>query len=442
MEQQHTDRKARFLAAKAAREKAEKEKGGYGGSYTPTDFEYVVLNPDKCSVLRLVGETIEQRTKKSDPLLVERSLIKADDNSYITMIWHPDNNWPFRQLIRKLAKYKYEDKTKIYEHKGCPLLERYLTNGKENPNIYETGWAPKKYVLMNTIDRMDSWCVDNKHTKMLAWDMNETDGRKFYTNGITYGLYKEIFDVKCTTIGSHFEEVDFVIRRFSKNTRPTEDMYYQIMHDEEKRAIQNWSDKDKVDYFSFINKEEYLSDAELAYERYDLEDIPFVSQPTPIGIIMNKLGKFIKEVDKKYDMGLWESFVEWKEVETAEWNKTKAEATESSSTPVTKKVESSKQEVEESNEEELPTQVEKKAPVPTKVAKTKTKKQEFTEEELETFAGIAKLSDEQKSHISKVDIDDGTIEFVGLEADAECGTCGLDMPSEWDICPYCGTDFS
>lgn len=433
---QDQSRKERFLAAKAAREKALKDKGGYSNPVDIPDFEYLLLQPDKCQVVRLVGESLEMRSKKSDPILVERSMIKADDGSYFNMIWHPDKDWPFRQLIRKLAKYKYEDKTKVYENDGCPYLNRYLTNDKEDPSVYETGMAPGKFVLMNVIDRLDSWCKDNKHTKVIAWNMNEKDGKQYYTPGMTYGLYKEIFDKKCTTIGAHFEEVDLVLRRFTQKTRPADDMYYAVLYDEEKRAIQTWSDKDKIDYYSFINKEEYLSDEEQSWERYDLEGIPFVSQPTPIGIIMSKLDKFIKGADKKYGWGLYEKFVEWKEQEIAEF-KSKEKDKESSAPKTIVSVSKSEE------DDDLPTDIEEKTAheeKPTKITKVVKKAFEITDEMVDTFEGLGKLNPEQKKHITAVDTNEMTITF-DITADAECGACSQLIPDEFTVCPYCGQEY-
>ena len=308
-------RKERYEKAKKAREAAEKSRGGYGSPVEIPDFEALVLKQDKCHVLRLVGEVPEARENPSDALMIERSFIRSDDGNYFTMIWHPDKDWPFRVLSRKLGKYKYVDKKKVYENEDCELLHYYNTNGKENPSVFESGMSPSKFVLINAIDRMDDWCVKNNHTKMVAWDVNEVEDKKFYTWGIKSGLFKEIFDVKCTSIGAHYENVDLVVRRFSQKQKPADDVYYQVMYDEEKRVIQNWSDKDKVDYMSFINSNEDLSKEEMAYGRYSLEGIPFVSQPTPMSIIMNKMEKEVRRFKVDYPLD-WAFEVEISKIRT------------------------------------------------------------------------------------------------------------------------------
>jgi len=434
-------RKERYERAKKARDAAASSRGDYHPIEVP-DFEPLVLSQDKCHVVRLVGEVPEARSNPSDALMIERSFIRSDDGGYFTMIWHPDKNWPFRVLSRKLCKYKYEDKKKVYENDGCELLNYYNTNGKENPSVYESGMASSRFVLINAIDRMDDWCIKNKHTKMIAWDVNEVEDKKYYTWGIKGGLFKEIFDVKCTSIGAHYENVDLVIRRFSQKQKPADDVYYQVMYDEEKRVIQNWSDKDKVDYMSFINKNEDLSKEELSYERYSLDNIPFISQPTPMSVIMNKMEKFIKNVDKKYGWDIWEMMVEWKAKEMEEWKAKSAEreSTEEKNSKVEKKIET-----KASTSDELPTKVEERVEHEPKVEKqskvAKTKKFELTEEMFDTFEGLEKCPDHIKKHIVGVDTDNMTMSF-DIDADATCGECNKDIPDAFDYCPFCGTDYS
>lgn len=431
-------RHERFLRAKKAREA--KAKNSEFGPIEIPDFEPLLLEPDKCQVFRLVGEVPEDRRNPTDAILVEKSIIKADDGSFFTYIWHPDVNHPFRQLIRKLTKYKYDGKKKIYENEGCELLNRYLTNNKKNPLPYESGMAPSKYVLINAIDRMDDWCKVNKHTKMIAWDVNEVEDKKFYTWGMKKGLFNEIFDVKCGSIGTHYEYIDLVVRRFSKNTKPADDIFYQVIYNEEKRAIQNWSNKDGIDYQSFIVNSEDLSKEEMAYERYNLENIPFVSMPTPVGVIMNKLETFIKKADKKYGWNTWEAMVEWNAKEIAELKAHNQEHKEdhsevsfntSKSHVVT--------ETEEEEDAELPTKVE--TPV-NKVQKkvVKEKKVDFTEEMYEMFPGLSECPEHIKKHITFVDVENEIINF-DIESDARCGECENDIPDEFDYCPYCGTQY-
>lgn len=440
------ERRKRFEEAKAARAKAEKERksGGYGSPTEVPDFEYLELKQNACQVFRMVGESIEMRKVPSDPLLVERSLIRADDDTYFNCVWHPNKDWPLRVLTRKLCKYKWDAKTKTrtYDNDGCEFLTRYNTNGKEKSSSYETGMSPKKYVLANAIDRMDTWCKDNKHTKLIAWDSTQKDDKTFYQAGMSYGLYKHIFDNKCTSIGAHYEEVDFLVRRFTEKTRPSSDTYYIVAYNEEKKVIENWSLKDKVDYMQYFSNEDYLTLEEQAYARYDLENIPFISMPTPMGVIMNKLEKFIKGIDKKYGWNLWELCVEWKEKEVAEMNAKKEEKKEE---PIeNEEIEADTDDLP--SEEEAPAIAESKAP---KLAKKPLVKKDelesksektFSQEDYDTFEGLSKLSSKDLALIDSVDSENMVISFKE-KAEYECPSCSQDIP-DMDVCPYCGEVFN
>jgi hypothetical protein len=435
-------RRKKFEEAKAAREAASKAKGGFNTGPIPT-FEHLVLEQDKCQVFRLVGNSLEQRALPTDPLAVDRSIMRSDDGGWLTCIWHPDKDWPLRVLMRKLAKYKWVQELnggkggKVYENEGCDLLKRFNTNDQESTTPYTTGMEPRKFILMNAIDRMDSYCKDNKHTKLLAWDSQEKDGKKYYTAGITQGLYKYLWETKCTMIGKHFEDIDFVFRRFSKKTKPNDNINYVLYFDENKSEIKNWSDKDKTDYYSKIVSG-YLSKEEEAYERYNLDSIPFMSMPTPIGVIMSKMGKFIKSVDEKYGWDIYPQCIAWNEQERKLQAETKASKEEQEEGGA---VESS---VSETSEEAgLPGSVEvNNHPIVKKVPHKPEEKVgfEFTEEMLNTFEGLGNISEDEKNKISGVDLEEMVIQF-SIPADAQCGNCEKMIPDEFTTCPYCATKY-
>lgn len=432
-------REERFKAAQDARAKAERESKGFGSFEIP-DFKGLLLAQDKCQVFRLVGESLEMREKPSDALLIERSMVKDDDGKWFTLIWDQDSDWPMRKLMRSLAKYKWNKELnsgkggRVYVNDGCELLKRFNTNNEDNKKVV-SGMEPKKFVLINAIDRMDDWCKENKHTKMVSWTLNEQDGKEYYTHGMSSGLYKHIFDKKCAEIGHHFEDVDFVLRRFTQDSRPDEQTNYVIHWNEEKTAIKKWSDKDKVDYYSHIVDGD-MTDEELAYERYDLENIPFISKPTPSGVILKKLGKFIKAVDQKYELDIYNQLVELKEIEREEWEATKKETEHSTF------VNSKEEEKDEEVSEDLPNEVEK----PAKVAKTVKEvkpKVELTDEACELFVGLSKIRELPKdlALIKSIDIENQEIEYV--EGDrTDCPQCGTEIHFDLTVCPACGVEFA
>jgi len=449
------ERKARYEKAVAAREAAKLNQGGYSPQNIPV-FEHVVLTQNSTQVIRLVGNSLETRSAPTDPLLVERSLMRADDDSYFNCTWSPERDWPLRKLLTKLAKYEYneEDKKKKYVNEGCPLLKKFLTNGNTN-NPFDMGMLPKKFVLFNAIDRKDSWCKENKHTKMVAWDLREKDGKKFYTTGLTQGLYKDIWNRKCSEIGHHFDEVDFVIHRYNEKTRPNEKTNYVVYWKEEVTPIKNLGTKEgkNIDYNKFI-VDGYLTEEEEAYERYVLEDIPFISQVTPAAVILSKIGKFLKEVDAKYGTTIVDELTALKTAEIAALKeKTKNEEKDNftNSKPVSSSASAPAEEPEysdsdESSSEDLPGEVEvrpqESAPAP-KATKVTKKAVGFVipPEAYDHFGGLSDLSPEDKKKIIGINMENDEIKF-SEDADVECGSCESSIPNSFSSCPFCGASFA
>lgn len=448
------ERKKRYDQAVAAREASKKNQGGYPKQEVP-DFKYLTIAQNTTQIFRLVGNSLETRQFPSDPVLVERSLIMGDDGNYFNCIWSHEKDWPLRKLLTKLAKYEYnpETKKKTYINEGCPLLHKFLYNGQEN-NLYGTGMAPSKFVLFNAIDRLDTWCKENKHTKMLAWGVQEKDGKKFYAPGISNGFYKYIWQEKCSSIAKFLDEVDFVCHRYSEKTRPNEMTNYVVYWEEEQTSIKVLGEKDKatINYNDYIVKG-FLSEEEENYERYNLENIPFISKPTPAGIILARLGKFLKDVDEKYKTTIVEELTALKAKEIQEFKNNLAS---SSSSERATFVESKPQDTEEddpfgnSSDSDLPGVVETQPAQETPSGKVKkvvtpkvVKKEKFVipREAYEHFGGLSELSEEEKSRITGVNYDEDKIIFSEV-TDAECPACGNDIPDSFQVCGYCGARFA
>lgn len=441
------ERKKRFEEAKRVREQNKKEHEGGFSFGKMEEYECVALEPNKCKVIRLVGEIPESNNKTEfDSVMVKRSFVLGDDKKYFTLIWSNDPNHVWNRFVKTLVgKYSYDKETKHrdYENKNFESFKRYMTNGKENPSAYEKGMQADTFYLFNCIDRSDDWCEKNNHTKLLCWDKTEVekDGKTntYYTYGIKKSLWNEIFDVKCTQMASYPSDIDFVIRRYNKKTAPSDSKYIDVYSPEEKSAIRQWGEKDGVDYYSQIH-DEFLTEKEESYTRYKLADVDWVSKPTPISVILNKLGNLIKLVDKEHDTNFYEEFVEekGKELEELKAKQKESESSETSSKPtVAVETPHESEEVEVAEDEDLPTEVEEPKKVE-KVAKAiKTKK--FDPMELkEIMPYINKLSDKERDMIKGID-DNGNIEWADVEM-AQC-PCGEDIPDAYGLCPFCGSEF-
>lgn len=459
------ERKKRFEEAKRVREQNKKEHEGGFSFGKMENYECVDLEPNKCKVVRLVGEIPESSNKTEfDSVMVKRSMIIGDDKKYFTLIWSNDPNHVWNRFVKTLVgKYTYDKETKHrdYENQNFESFKRFMTNGKENPSTYERGMQADTFYLFNCIDRSDDWCEKNKHTKMLCWDKSEVekDGKTntYHTYGIKKSLWTEIFDVKCTQMASYPSDIDFVIRRYTKKTAPSDSKYIDVYSPEEKSAIRQWGEKDNIDYYAMIH-DEFLTKEEENYERYKLADVDWLSKPTPISVILNKIPNLIKLVDKEHGTNYYEEFVEEKGKELEELKakqKKESEKEETSSKPTTtstvktstEKSFDDMDEVESENEEEvveeettededLPTEVEE--PKPTKKV---MKNAVFNPMSLtKIFPSIANMSEEDLKLI--VGYDEEKDEFKYSTSDlAQCPSCGRDIPDAWSKCT-CGVEFA
>ena len=415
-------------------------------------------------IIRLIGNSPLMRESVYDPLIVKRAFVKTDDDKWTTIILSDDRDNPVNKLWRTIiGKYTYdkENKTKIYANKGKPSFERFIRNGKKPEDCLasEKGMMTDTFYLFNCIDKTDSWCKENKHTKLLCWDSTtkEVDGKtvEYPTYGIKPSLYNNIFDEQCTALNRMYDEFDVVVKRLSKKLG---DSWIQVFSPEEKSKIsQIGLDPNKVTM-------NYLSEEEENYEKYKLEDIPFVSRPTSVGYVLRVLGKLIKACDLDFGTNLYEEFVEYAEKEKKEWESRKAETKETESTEDTStEVESENEEVteettstetpsfdsmenvetEESSDDELPSEVEE--PTPTapiqKVAKV-AKVAKFDPMSLvDKFPAIANMREEDRKLITGYNSETDKFTYSVDENDlCMCPSCERDIPDPWASC-VCGVSF-
>ena len=254
-----------------------------------------------------------------------------------------------------------------------------------------------------------------------------------------------------------YDQFDVVVKRLSKKLG---DSWIQVFSPEEKSKIsQVGLDPNKVSM-------EYLTDEEDAYEKYVLEDVPFVSRPTSVSYVNRVLSKLIQQADIDFGTNLKEEFVEWAEKEKKEWESRKAEAKESESAKdeeVTEETTSTEipsfdsmetVETEESSDDELPSEVEE----PTVTKTKKVVKSAFNIVALyDKHPHLKELTDEEKSLI--VGYEDNKFKYKeGIDI-AQCPTCLerllkegyseeeidkqslADIADDFKTCPYCGQKF-
>lgn len=461
-EEKAKERLAKFQEAKKKAEEEKANKGGFPKEDVP-EFKCCVLKKDTPKIIRLVGNSPLMREVPTDPIIVKRAIVKTDDDKWTTIILSDDRDHPVNKLWRTIiGKYKYdkENQTKIYDNKGKPSFERFIRNGK-NPkdcDAKERGMTPDTFYLFNCIDKTDDWCKENKHTKLLCWDSStkEVDGetREYPTYGIKPSLYNNIFDEQCTALNRMYDQFDVVVKRLSKKLGES---WIQVFSPEEKSKISLLKlDPNKVSM-------EYLTDEEDAYEKYVLEDVPFVSRPTSASYVKKVLEKLIKQADIDFETNLQGEFAEWIEKEKAEWAKknaenaekneeTKSESAEDTSTEVESEDEVAEESttttqsfdtmetVETSSDDELPSEVEEN-PTPTqKVAKV-AKVAKFDPLTLkDKLPFIDKLKESDLKLIVGYDYDNDKLKFVEGTELADC-PCGFELADAFGSCPKCGVSF-
>ena len=449
-------REERFKRAKELREKAQAEKnhGDFGSTEVPK-FETVILNPNHSHVIRILGESLEGRKNPSDMLEIRKSLICDDDGKYFNVIWSDDENHPMNKLRKTiLGKYKWdkETKTAIYDNKDLEVFKIWQTNRQfEKASKISNGMNPNRYILMNVIDRDDDWCKKNKHSKVLCWSSSKSTNKdgvevEYPEYGVKPSLYNTVWDDKCTSAMVHFNDTDFIVRRLDKNTKiggAKGDVYIQVCLPEEKSVI---GVMERTDGCTYLDKvvEGDLTDEELKYGLYEFENVPFVSMPTPVGVIMKRLEKLIKLTDKTFSTNLWDEFVEWKKKELEEHNvkneklkETSEAVNEPTETPTENVDNSSKvSDNTESTDDELPTEVETK-PIVKKVVKTVAPKFDVMSLKDE-LPELENMSEEDKSLIVGIG-EDGSLKFKN--GVATCPSCGNEIDENMMNCVFCGQDF-
>lgn len=418
-----------------ARKKEKKRRGGNFPSTQAPEWEACVLEKDKTQVFRFLGKPYQIRKDPSDMLLVKKSFIVGDDGKSFPVIWSDDPAWPLRKLYNFITKYTWDQEAnngkgqKIFHNDGCPLLKQVLTNGRTNP--YETGWRWRDWVIANVIDRMDGWCKENKHSKVIAWDANDTGEKIYYNYGMTSGMFKIVSDVLVTETGMMPHEFDLVVRRFSEPT--ANNVYYKLFNGtKQKEAIKNLGFGENIPIVDDL----LLSSEEQEYELYTLEDAPFLTQVTPLSVIEKKLGKFFKKVDKKYDTAFYEELLEEAEMETAEFLK---------KNNISSSKENIKTEVKttETNSDSKPTRSRKVNNSNSVEKKEKESVNFWTEIESNSdLKGIPMLNNEEREEIIGYDSDSEELKFNSNNQFAPCDDCGKSFPTNILTCPYCGKDYN
>lgn len=405
-------------------------------------------------VFRIVGLPFENRKNAFDSKLVFFSrIIKDGQAGYTHIIWKTilnedgipelDESWILYRLYKKITEakwYNYSDAEKaalgdgkngkyIPLHSGTKCFARVQANTKEGAK-YPPKFYPIKRVLMNVIDRMDDWCVQNKHTKLLYDAINpftrvNADGKEEVVEFVNnVGISKTAYDCIWENVIKyhHHWDIDVIARTTGDGQNPV------IVKDATEKKLEALSLQ--------LAKVDPITAEEEAYERYDVDKLtPHASY--------DKLYRNIVGLFKMTDAELGESFSK----ELGELvDKEKSEKAANQETETTQD-ETEHQEIPESANKES-----KEAPVaerPQREVKKESSEIDYTK----VFPYWAKLSTDDQADIKKalqevkgnVPIWKAGTNLLPCDT-ATCVYAGTTertfLPNTVYICPECGTDFN
>ena len=319
-------------------EKAEREREARGNrrgfnSFEPREeIRWYELKTGEPAIVRFVGAPAGM----SDDPTTMRSVFIArvlDDNGKQTKVVHTDpikdKDYILNKIINKVLQVKWDNSgekgVKFYPvEKEYPDIFNWVNKGGYKPDDpqykFSHGIRGRECLLANVIPRQDPWCVENKHTELLAKSIYRTeDGREFVEEGIsTYGVMDRL--TKLVQAYGSFERWDCAILKSSSMNNP----YTVINANVAKAEIPKR-------YHQYISTMDHLTEEELNYERYNLAEL---FKPTSYAKIYNRFQQWIKKIDAALDTDFYDLLLEGVEREKKERAEKESEVPSYTSTSV------------------------------------------------------------------------------------------------------------
>lgn len=288
--------------AKKAEEK--KQSKGSSGNFEFEEVQSMGLVSGEERAFRILGKfsnpfrNIPVGTDPTDPKFIYHSrILRDDEEGYAHINWalkegdtelELDDKWILKRLYDKVYESKWKDFTdeeKIanndnkkgrYEklHKDTSIFKKLESNRKKDS---VDKWPPKVYpqqrILLNVLDRHDTWCADNNHSKVLhaknGWlGKDGTFVNNVTDPGIPLQAFNGIWENVAKFTKIHWD-LDIVIKRNKEATNA-----YVV-----KDATET---KFESDLIKKIVSTEPLSEKEKAYVLYDLDKLYKVSSYSKI----------------------------------------------------------------------------------------------------------------------------------------------------------------
>lgn len=428
------------FAAFAAKVDDEKKKSSNSFTFS-NDYETVKwlgLSAGHTNIIRLVGNNPENRKTAFDAKQIYFCKARTDSGKVIQLKL-PEHASDIKdehimwRIINKVKEVNWvPDPTnpgknkKVEKYANYPWFETVTkagfsaTDPKDEFNYKTTkGWGGQQVVIMNVIDREDSWCKDNKHTKLLSKKVGTSvgaDGKVIEWPEVGVPSYGFLQKLRTLTgqYGS-WEKYDVAITKTNEMQNPYNIKNATAMTKPEVLAAGVKEIPDNK--IQFVSQEPTLTAEELSWDRYDLDKL---YAATSYQKLLKSFGNTIKNIDADLRTTYYDELKALAEDEKVQWEAEEAEA--------------------------IPTA--ESAPI---VENTATAVSTFglSADKIALLKGWDSLTDLQKSQIKDVVLKaDGTIDKVIYDESCaslvECNPdgCGYECPSDWTVCPVCNAHYA
>lgn len=450
--------------------KEEESKKKFSGNFS-SDYEtmkWCGTTTGENQIVRLIGvppgaKGVNRRA--FDPIILGVCDVKDDEGKRMQVKLPPRAEEPMDDHIVYRLYDRVNEVTWIKGNDG--KNKKVFVNEAKHPELFEavnkTGFNPAKdgksytyanglkaqqCVVFNCVDRMDDWCKDNKHTKLLSKQVDvvtKDDGSvaEYAKTGVPiFGFVNKVADL----VGKYgnYEKYDVAIKRTGQMTSP-----YEVRNASKMKQVDNLEELQN-DNGEDVQVDRIvvglMTEEELHYERYDLTKI---FQPTGYRKLLKRLGKVFKLCDATLGTTFEDELKKKADVEQKEWDAKAAEQEETQTSTEQTEVKKAVEEVkaEESFVEEE-TAGEPETPAEQPMKRRVGPAIQLDTDKIALLKGWPKLSEREKAGIKDVIVKDGKVVKLEFTSDIdtkemlECPDCNVTAPSSYETtCPVCACRF-
>lgn len=467
-----------------ASEKEREEKEKTSKNYQKREYEaikYVGLSKEHPTIVRFVGNFVAEdlkahRPNPSDMKFMHISKIKSDDGKTTFYLYLPLRSdepeqdhlmWKIIDTVyaKEWVKDPATGKNKpieTFKIKHPDVYEKVNKGGFTEadgkwPYMYARGWKGPEMLLINVIDRRDDWCKVNKHTKLISKNVNVTaEGKEYADFGVpAFGFFGPLTNLR-NNFKMGWEKYDVVITKTGEKLDTVTNMFNGTAFTNPAAIATNLDKAMGIDpdEYKFISQEPALTEEELNYARYDLDENFRV---TSYRTIDKYLGKTIQLIDaavnedrinagKSPDSHFYADLQKLVKEEAEAWAKEKA-AQDAAQGIASEAAPATPAETQPAPSFETMAPVQEAAPIARTVSQEASG---LSAEKLAVLKGYNELSTEQKSYIKDVVLNsDGTLNHIEwtetapslLDCPKDMGGCGQLSPNSFSVCPACSKHF-